>query len=146
MVGDAEQMAFYAAPRTREEASVWLRRTLAQYDQHGIGFWVIETIEGPRFLGYGGIRPITVDGADDLEIGWHVDKAFWNRGIATEAATAARDLALERFPGRRVLALIHPDNVPSRRVAEKIGMVAERETVFEGEPTLIYVCAPTHPG
>ena len=44
-----------------------------------------------------------------------------------------RDLKL-----RRVISLIHPDNAPSRRVAEKIGMNLEKKTVFRGFPTLVF--------
>jgi hypothetical protein len=40
--------------------------------------------------------------------------------------------------GQRVISLIHPDNVPSRRVAEKNGMKIEKKTVFRGFPTLVF--------
>jgi RimJ/RimL family protein N-acetyltransferase len=38
----------------------------------------------------------------------------------------------------RVISLIHPENVPSRRVAEKNGMKVEKEITFRGFPTLVF--------
>ena len=39
----------------------------------------------------------------------------------------------------RVISLIRPENVPSRRVAERNGMLVEKETIFVGLPHLVYV-------
>jgi ribosomal-protein-alanine N-acetyltransferase len=44
-----------------------------------------------------------------------------------------RDLKLQR-----VISLIHPENIPSRRVAEKNGMTAEKEIIFRGFPTTVF--------
>ena len=67
-----------------------------------------------------------------------VDPAYWNKGIATEAARAVRDHALNELQLPRVISLIHPENIASRRVAEKNGMVPEKETVFRGFPTIVF--------
>jgi RimJ/RimL family protein N-acetyltransferase len=139
MVADRDQMTFYPRPRTRDEASAWLGRNLALYEEHGFGFWFIESLSDSGFLGYCGIRPLALEAAPEIEIGWHVRKGSWNQGIATEAAMAARDVAFRRFGLLRLVALIHPDNVASRRVASKIGMHDERTTVFEGDPTVVHV-------
>jgi len=37
-----------------------------------------------------------------------------------------------------VISLIHPENVPSRRVAEKNGMTLERKTMFRDFPTFVF--------
>ncbi len=60
-------------------------------------------------------------------------------GLATEAAIrAVRDHAFEELQIARVISLIHPDNIASRRVAEKNGMTPEKETTFRGFPTIVY--------
>jgi RimJ/RimL family protein N-acetyltransferase len=139
MVSDEEQMRFYRAVRTREDAAAWISRNLALYERHGYGMWLIEPTAATEFAGYCGIRPLELEGVSETEIGWHVSKSFWNRGIATEAARAVRDLARMSFGLERLTALVHPDNLASRRVAEKLGMQEVKTTVFEGEPTVIYV-------
>ena len=133
-------MRFYPRPKTRDEAAAWLSRTLGHYQEHGFGFWLIEALPTSGFVGYCGIRPRALEGASEIEIGWHTKKTVWNEGIATEAATAARDLAFRRFRLSRLVAVIHPDHIASRRVAEKIGMHAERTTVLDDDyPAVVYM-------
>jgi RimJ/RimL family protein N-acetyltransferase len=141
MVADEEQMQFYPAARTRDDARAWIDRNLSLYEQHGFGFWLIESRSTSEFLGYCGIRPLELEGASETEIGWHTKKTSWNRGIATEAASAARDLAFAHFAQTRLVALIHPDHLASRRVAEKIGMREDAALVVDGAPYVTYVCA-----
>jgi RimJ/RimL family protein N-acetyltransferase len=138
LVADAEQMRFYPRPRTRDEASAWIERTRGAYREHGFGFWAVELRTRARFIGYCGIRPLMLERAAETELGWHIDKTYWNRGLATEAARAARDVAFGRFALRRLVAMIRSDNVPSCRVAEKIGLQREKLVAFEGDAYLIY--------
>ena len=133
-------MRFYPRPKTRGEAAAWISRNLAMYKQYGFGFWLIESALSSNFVGYCGIRPLELEGASEIEIGWHTKKTCWNQGIATEAAVAARDLAFRRFGLSRLVAVIHPDHVASRRVAENIGMHDERTTIIDDDyPAVIYV-------
>jgi RimJ/RimL family protein N-acetyltransferase len=140
MVADEEQMRFYPGPRTRDEAAAWIGRNLSFYEQHGFGFWLIEARETQAFLGYCGIRPLELEGRPGTEIGWHTQKASWNRGIATEAAAGVRDAAFGRFAQTRLVALIDPDHLASRRVADKIGMREEGAVVVDGDSYLTYAC------
>jgi RimJ/RimL family protein N-acetyltransferase len=55
-------------------------------------------------------------------VGYHVLPRWQGRGLATEAAAACRDLARDRIGSDELVAIIHPENVASRRVAERIGM------------------------
>jgi RimJ/RimL family protein N-acetyltransferase len=138
MVADEEQMTFYPRPKTRDEASVWISRNLSLYEECGFGFWLIASRATSGFLGYCGVRPRALEGTSEIEIGWHTKKTCWRQGIATEAATAVRDLAFGRLRLARLIAIIHPDHIASRRVAEKIGMRCERTTVIEDYPAVIY--------
>jgi RimJ/RimL family protein N-acetyltransferase len=133
MVADEDQMTFYPRPKTRDEASAWISRNLALYEECGFGFWLLESLETSGFIGYCGIRPVALQGASETERGWHTKKTFWNQGIATDAATAARDLAFGRFGLSRLVAVVHPNHIASRRVAENIGMHAEGTTVLEDD-------------
>jgi RimJ/RimL family protein N-acetyltransferase len=143
MVGDKEQMRFYPRPRTRDEARAWIDRNRTFYDEHGFGFWLVESRGGAAFLGYSGIRPFVHDGVSTTEIGWHTRKALWNRGIATEAAAGARDLAFSRFGRQQLVALVHPDHIASRRVAEKIGLREGATVLVEGDRYVTYLSSET---
>ena len=74
----------------------------------------------------------------EVEIGYRLHPDYWNRGLITEAARAVRDHAFVDLKLPRVISLIHPENIPSRRVAEKNGMKVEKEIMFRGFPTLVY--------
>jgi RimJ/RimL family protein N-acetyltransferase len=139
MVGDDEQTTFYPRPKSRDEAAAWIGRNRTLYATHGFGTWLVELLPRARFAGYCGIRPLELEGVSEVEIGWHVHKRFWNQGIATEAATLACRAAVTRFGISRLIALVHPDHVASRRVAENVGMRIERTTVLDGDyPAIVY--------
>jgi ribosomal-protein-alanine N-acetyltransferase len=74
----------------------------------------------------------------EIEIGYRLHPDYWNKGLITEAARAVRDHAFADLKLPRVISLIHPENIPSRRVAEKNGMKVEKEITFRGFPTLVY--------
>ena len=142
MVGDDEQMTFYPRPKTRDEAAAWIRLNRELYATRGFGTWLIEAVPHARFAGYCGIRPLELEQVSEMEIGWHVHKHFWKQGIATEAATLSCRAAATRFGLSRLVALVHPDHIASRRVAENIGMRQERTTVLEDDyPAIVYATA-----
>jgi ribosomal-protein-alanine N-acetyltransferase len=138
MFADPEQMAFYSHTRTRDEAAEWLERHLRLYEECGYGLWAIEGRADSVFAGYCGIRPLDLDGTAETEIAWRVENTRWNQGVATEAATAVTEIARDRYAISRLTALIPPDHVASRRVAEKIGMREERTTVMDGDCLVVY--------
>ena len=76
---------------------------------------------------------------DEPEIGYHVVQYRWGQGFATEAASACRDYGLKTLRLGRLIAWMHPANVASRRVAEKIGMQLEKQTNdSSGRPAVVY--------
>ena len=85
-----------------------------------------------------GLTVQNVDGADEIEIGYHVRRDLWGQGLATEAARACRDLGFARLPVDRLISLIRPENLPSRRVAEKNGMTVWKEVMWRNLPHLVY--------
>lgn len=121
LLGDPDVMRFYPAPKTRNQAAAWIAWNQRNYADHGHGLWIVETLEGD-FVGDCGLTWQDVDGVSMLEVGYHVSPARQGRGFATEAAAACRDLARERRLADELVAIVHPDNRASERVAEKLGM------------------------
>ncbi|AWB88499.1 GNAT family N-acetyltransferase [Salinibacterium hongtaonis] len=121
LLGDAEVMRFYAAPKSRDGAAEWIAWNQKNYAEHGFGLWIVETLAGD-FVGDCGLTWQKVNGIATLEVGYHVATALQGQGLATEAAAACRDFAREHCDVRELVAIIHPENRASERVAEKIGM------------------------
>lgn len=121
MLGDPEVMAFYPAPKTREEAAAWIAASRRRYAQDGHALWIIETHEG-HFVGDCGITWQSANGRPLLEVGYQVRRAMQGQGYATEAARACVDLVRRELAPTLLTAIIHPANEASLGVARKLGM------------------------
>jgi RimJ/RimL family protein N-acetyltransferase len=139
MLGDEDVMRFYPKPMTRSEAGDWIARNQRRYRDHGFGLWVISERGSGAFVGDCGLTFQPVDGVDELEVVYHVRGSMQGQGYATEAAAASRDFARDMLGAGRLIAIINPLNVPSRRVAAKIGMKMEKRAVGpNGSEAVIY--------
>jgi [ribosomal protein S5]-alanine N-acetyltransferase len=136
---DPETMKYYARPFTLEESKEWIAQNLKRYETDGFGLWAIVSKESGEFLGDCGPVRRMVDGREEVEIGWQVKRRHWRKGIASEAGAACRDYAFGPIGLTRVISLIRPENVPSRGVAEKIGMSVEKEIDYKGMAHYVYV-------
>jgi [ribosomal protein S5]-alanine N-acetyltransferase len=132
-------MRFSLGVFTRREQTVEFIDKVIGWERAGLPsqFAVIPRGED-NLIGYCGFYHHPQHGIEDVEIGYRLSPAYWNRGLATEAARAVRDHAFRDLKLPRVISLVHPENVPSRRVAEKNGMTVEKEIMFRGFPTLVY--------
>lgn len=141
LLGDPEVMTYYPRAKTRDEAAYWIEWNRGLYRTRGYGLWLLSTLGGD-FVGDCGLTPQVVDGVTELEVGYHVLPGLQGRGYATEAAAAARDFARTVLGATRLIAIIHPDNRPSQRVAEKIGLFPEkRARVHGGQDAIVYATA-----
>lgn len=139
LLGDADVMRFYPRPFTRSEARDWIARNQRRYRENGFGLWIITMRDSGEFVGDCGLTLQPVDGADELEVGYHVSNSMQGRGYATEAAAASRDFARDVLGASRLIAIINPLNVPSQRVAAKTGLKAEKRAVApNGTEAIIY--------
>ena len=109
-------------------------RTLGPWPE-GMGYWVIEARDEPgSFLGWILLGPTKGPGSD-VEIGWRLARRFWGQGVASEAARAVLDHALNGLCLRRVVAEITAGNAGSVAVAERLGMTLE---TGESSPVVRY--------
>jgi ribosomal-protein-alanine N-acetyltransferase len=138
ILGDAETMRFYPAPFTLEDTARWIERNQRRYVDDGFGLWVVRERSTGAFLGDCGLTLQPVEGEPLVEVGWHVRRDRWGEGIAPEAGIGCRDWAFEHLDVERIISLIRPDNVQSRRVAEKLGMAVWRETTHADLAHLVY--------
>ncbi|BBH71713.1 acetyltransferase [Actinoplanes sp. OR16] len=131
LLGDPGVMRHYPRPKTRYEAENWITWNQDLYERAGHGLWVIRSRATGEFLGDCGLTVQEIEGTTEIEIGYHVRADQQGRGYATEAAAACRDHARDVLAVRRLIAIIAPSNVPSRRVAEKIGLRHERDAFYD---------------
>ena len=144
---DHENMRFFPNRFERKDAEEWIAKSLRRYAEDGVGGWALilkpegkfEAKFEAKFGGYCGLVYREIDGAREIEVGYALGRHCQGRGIATEAARACMDYAFTQLNEQRVISLIRPENIPSRRVAERNGMIVEKETDFVGLPHLVYI-------
>ncbi len=122
---DPEVMRFMGGPRPAERT----RKLVREARPEPIGLWTTIERETGAFVGDCGLVEKEVDGRTDVELTCVLDKTFWGRGLATEAARALCRYAFETLRRDRVIALVDLENSASARVAEKAGLAYERATV-----------------
>jgi [ribosomal protein S5]-alanine N-acetyltransferase len=138
VISDPETMRFYPAPLDRAGVERWIERNLQRYAQYGHGLWGMVLKSTGELVGDCGLTFQKVEGVDELEIGYHVRRDLWQQGLATEAARACRDYGFGRLSAERIVSLIRPENIPSRRVAEKNGMKIWKEALHHNLRHLVY--------
>ena len=127
------------APRNYEEARKeleWHRNGHPKYPE--LGLWATIHKETNKFIGRCGLLPWEIDGQNEVEVAYLIDKAFWGQGLGTEAAQAVLNYGFEKLNLTRLICLIDEENLASKKVAEKIGMAFEKEGRDELGPFLLY--------
>ena len=101
-------------------AGVLLARMERHWQEHGFGLLAVEWRETGELVGRTGPQ-FHRAWAEDPEVGWALDPAWWGRGIATEAGGAAVGWAFGELGFGRVVSITTEANVASRRVMAKLG-------------------------
>jgi RimJ/RimL family protein N-acetyltransferase len=126
----------------RADCELMIRRSLDRYAKDGSGLNAVLLREGHVPVGQCGLLTQEVDGALELEVGYHFLPRHWGRGYATEAAIACKERALQSGLAPSVISLIDPENIRSQAVARRNGMVREKLTTHRGTPAHVWRVFP----
>jgi RNA polymerase sigma-70 factor, ECF subfamily len=108
------------APPPLEKVERFVAYQQTHWEKYGYGNWAILP-EGEREIaGWAGLQYLPE--LDETEVGFLLDRPFWGKGYATQAARAALRFGFEHFDFDHIIALVHPENAASRRVIAKCGM------------------------
>ena len=138
---DPEVTRYVSGPLSRQESEEQGSRFVRHWEERGFGLWAVEHRASGAFIGFIGLLhqhdwPI---GEHKTEVGWRLDRAFWGRGLATEGAQASVRYGFEELGLEGMISIIHPENMASRRVAEKAGLALRGEVRFRGYVSVWYV-------
>jgi RimJ/RimL family protein N-acetyltransferase len=117
-------MRYFPSTFSAQETDAMLERNRVHFDRHGFGLWAAVVKATDEFAGYIGLSVPAFEAhfTPCVEIGWRLASRFWNRGLATEGAREVLRSAFEALPVEEIVSFTPSDNLPSRRVMEKIGM------------------------
>lgn len=138
LLEDAVMQKFH--PRIAEELiRRWLARRMEQYRAMGYSHWHVSLKSTGEFIGIIGIVPAKVEDAEFIGVGYHITKEHRRYGYAFEGSQACIDWAFRKLHCDKIVAEIDETNLPSRSLAEKLGMVYEKSYLrFNGETEIPY--------
>ncbi|PLR98438.1 GNAT family N-acetyltransferase [Bacillus sp. T33-2] len=139
VLSDPESMQYYPEPFNKERVENWIRWNINNYKKFNHGLWTVILKDGEKFIGDCGITMQTIDNETVPEIGFHIIKEFWNKGYATEAAIACKNYAFEVLNYPRIFSYTTITNVPSQKVAQKMGMDTYKIFENNGEQHIVQV-------
>lgn len=124
--------------RNIEDAINYLHKgPFESYEKNGFGLWLVSRQESDQSIGLCGI--LKRDILDHPDIGFALLPEFAGHGYATEAMTAALDVARDRFGIGVMNAITTPDNELSQKVLRKGAFTFSRNILSEkGEELFVF--------
>lgn len=112
-----------ATPHGRAATQVQLKAWTDHWQRHGFGHWAIAERDDPETLiGFGGLMHRSVAGHAGLYLYYRITPQAWGRGLASEMALHAFDQAFEQRHEAAVVAAVLPNNAPTRKTLEGLGL------------------------
>jgi RimJ/RimL family protein N-acetyltransferase len=97
-----------------------------------LGTWAAESAATGEFLGWFHFRPGPDQDITNIDLGYRLRRAAWNKGYATEGSRALIEMGFTDLGVQRVYGHTMTANAPSRHVMEKCGMTLVSTTPYEG--------------
>ncbi len=140
MNGDAAVMRHFVKPLDFAASEALRARIAAHIAAHGFGFWGVFRRDAPGLVGMVGLLRVAFEArfTPNVEIGWRIAAAHQRQGYAEEAARIALATGFGPLRLPEIVAWTIPDNEPSWRLMEKLGMrqdgTFEEPRIPEGHP------------
>lgn len=123
-------------PISREATEKALVSFLEHWKKRAYGIWAIVENTSSKMVGYCGLRYLNELG--EVEVLYGLAKAYWGRGIATQATKASISYGFNVANLDRVIALLLPDNQASKRVVEKANLHYQKQVHIFSLDALYY--------
>jgi len=130
--GDEKVMEFFPSVQTAEYVAGFISRMQKEFEEKGHCYFAVEKLEDGEFIGFIGLHEQTFesDFTPCIDIGWRLNKDFWNRGYATEGAKRCLEYAFEILNIKEVYSITPKANVKSEYIMRKIGMSKDKNFTF----------------
>lgn len=127
ILSDEETMQYYPKPFDEEKTKSWLDWNFENYRKYGFGLWAVTLKETGEMIGDCGFTMQNIHGEIKPELGYHINKEYWRKGYATEAARGCLKWFFSHTDFDEVFNYQKYTNLPSRGVARKVGMTFREE-------------------
>lgn len=134
--GQSDRAKFVGGPMEPWESWNSLMVMTGHWIMRGFGWWILEDKATGKTAGRVGIGH-HLDWPEP-ELGWHLYEGFDGKGLAYEAAVAARNHAYSEMGFGPLISLVDHGNTASAALARRLGAVPESETVIRGDACIIF--------
>ena len=118
------------------EETIELIQNYDHYKIYGFGRWSVFLKDTNKYIGWCGLK--YTKEKDEFDIGFRFFKEQWNKGYATESASACLELGFTKFKMNKIIGRAMSANIGSIKVLEKIGLKFEKKFDFDGAEGVIY--------
>jgi len=118
-------------PASIDESRAMMQRMLArmrEWDGYG-SFAAVRHADGVII---GNVLLRQLESGPEIEVGYHVAVPHWGNGYATEIARGAVHYGFDNLRLDEIYGVIVPENIASRRVLEKAGLIWIRRDRYFG--------------
>lgn len=119
-------------------AEYWIKNQQRRYREQLFGLQALIERSSGKLVGQCGLLVQEIDGNTEVEVGYHIIRKYWGNGYAPEAARLFINYAFDDHVTDSVVSIINTDNFRSQRVAEKNGLVPEKQTNWRGKGVFVY--------
>lgn len=117
-------------PPDLEHVQKLVQSRIDHWGDHDYGWWAVEPNGEGELIGWSGL--LNLPETDEIEIGYLLSKPYWGKGLATESAIAGLDYGFNSLGIEKIIGIVHPENVASQKVLEKIGLRFKEQTEYFG--------------
>jgi RimJ/RimL family protein N-acetyltransferase len=103
---------------------------LGHWHLRGFGIWAVEEKSSQALIGRIGLQ--LLEGFNDVELVWMLKRSAWGKGFAAEGAAAVVDFAFQELGLPQISAVIRRENLPSSKLAKRLGMELTGELHRQG--------------
>ena len=130
---DPEVMRYFPATLSSEESAALLQRIIEHQRINEYSLFALHLKESDAFVGWCGLMkvPFSAHFTPAVEIGWRLNKIFWGKGLAPEAAKSVLRFGFLDLGLSEIVSFTAELNQPSIRVMQKIWMKCNPEDTFD---------------
>lgn len=133
---DADLQRYVGGPVSKEKAWEDFCAAPGQWALRGFGVFLVAEKDSDAAAGFAGLwYPPDIA---EPELGWSLFPGRTGKGYATEAAAEAKRWANDTLGLPALMSFVHPENLASQKVAERLGAKLVEKTMLRGSPRLFY--------
>lgn len=125
--------------KSREDYLTLFERKMSQnQSERGHGFWVIRRSQNQEFVGTCNLNEL--HGTSWFQMGCHLKRQYWNKGVATEVCQRILEYGFEELRVAEIFGIFEPENSASRKLCAKLGFTFDRYDTFMDQKIELHLC------